>query len=150
MRDRFNAFVDRHDIAWELAMALLALVYVAVGFALDDSAFQSMVPTLESAELVLTLAFVAEFSSRFAASHDRRAYLRSHWIDLVALIPASRALRILRILRLLRLVRAFAGIYRALGHVGSLAEHRGLQSVVLSWIGVMVICCTALYFAERD
>ena len=37
MRDRFNAFVDRHDIAWELAMALLAVVYVAVGFALDDA-----------------------------------------------------------------------------------------------------------------
>ncbi len=37
MRDRFNAFVDRHDIAWELAMAFLAVVYVAVGVALDDA-----------------------------------------------------------------------------------------------------------------
>jgi voltage-gated potassium channel len=47
-------------------------------------------------------------------------------------------------------VRAFAGVYRALGHVGSLAEHRGLQTIVLSWLGVMVICCAASYFAERD
>ena len=44
MRDRFNAFVDRHDIAWELAMALLAVVYVAVGFALDDPPLQGMAP----------------------------------------------------------------------------------------------------------
>ena len=51
MRDRFNAFVDRHDVAWELAMALLAVVYVAVGFALDDEAFQSMAPTLHSGSL---------------------------------------------------------------------------------------------------
>ena len=150
MRDRFNAFIARHDMAWELGMALLAIVYVAVGFALDDAAFQSMAPTLEATELALTVVFAAEFTSRFAATRDRAGYLRAHWIDLVALIPASRGLRILRILRLLRLVRAFAGVYRALGHVGSLAAHRGLQTIVLSWLGVMVICCTALYFAERD
>lgn len=32
----FNAFVERHDVAWELGMALLAVLYVGVGFALDD------------------------------------------------------------------------------------------------------------------
>lgn len=150
MRDRYNAFIERHDIAWELAMALLAIVYVAVGFALDDPALQPMAPSLEAGELLLTGAFAAEFVSRLAASRDRRAYLRGHWIDLVALVPAARTVRILRVLRLLRLVRSFAGIYRALGHVGSLAEHRGLQTIVLSWLGVMVICCAAIYFAERD
>jgi voltage-gated potassium channel len=150
MRDRFNAFVGRHDIAWELAMALLAIVYVAVGFALDDPALEPMAPSLEAIELILTILFAAEFASRIAASLDRAAYLRGHWIDLVALVPASRGLRILRMLRLLRLVRAFAGVYRALGHVGSLAEHRGLQTIALSWLGVMAICCAAIYFAERD
>jgi voltage-gated potassium channel len=150
MRDRFNALVARHDIAWELAMALLAIVYVAVGFALDDPALQPMAPSLEAIEVVLTIVFAAEFASRIAASRNRAGYLRGHWIDLVALVPAGRALRILRILRLLRLVRAFAGVYRALGHVGPLAEHRGLQTIILSWLGVMVICTTAIYFAERD
>jgi len=41
-------------------------------------------------------------------------------------------------------------VYRALGHVGSLANHRSLQTIVLSWLGVMIICCAAMYFAERD
>lgn len=150
MRDRFNAFVERHDVAWELAMALLAIVYVAVGFALDDPALQPVASSLQATELVLTIIFAAEFASRIAASRNRAGYLRGHWIDLVALVPASRGLRILRILRLLRLIRAFAGVYRALGHVGSLAQHRGLQTIVLSWLGVMVICCAAIYFAERD
>ncbi len=150
MRDRFNAFVFRHDVAWELTTALLAIVYVAVGFALDDPALQPVAPSLELAELTLTVVFAAEFATRIAASRDRADYLRSHWIDLVALIPAGRGLRILRVLRLLRLVRAFAGVYRALGHVGPLAEHRGLQTIVLSWLGVMVICCAAIYFVERD
>jgi voltage-gated potassium channel len=150
VRDRFNAFIERHDIAWELSMALLAVVYVAVGFALDDPAFGNAAPTLEAGELLLTAIFAAEFVSRFAASRDRVGHLRGHWIDLVALIPAGRGLRILRVFRLLRLIRAFAGVYRALGHVGPLAEHRGLQTIVVSWLGVMVICCAAIYFVERD
>ena len=150
MRDRFNGFIDRHDVAWELSMALLAIVYVAVGFALDDPALQPMAPGLESVELVLTALFIGEFAARFAAARDRTAYVRGHWIDLVAIIPAARGFRILRILRLLRLIRAFAGVYRALGHVGPLTNHRPLQTIVISWLAVMVICCAALYLAERD
>jgi voltage-gated potassium channel len=149
-RNRYNAFVDRHEVAWELAMALLAIIYVAVGFALDDAAFHSMAPTLEMAELVLTLVFLTEFASRLIGARNRVAYLRGHWIDLVAIVPAARSFRIFRLFRLLRLVRAFAGVYRALGHVGSLAQHRALQTVVVSWFAVMVICCAALYIAERD
>ena len=149
MRDRYTAFIERHDVAWELAMALLAVVYVAIGFALDDPAFASTAGLLQAAELGLTVLFVLEFVSRFGASRNRSAYLRGHWIDLIALIPAAREVRILRIVRLLRLVRSFAGVYRALGHVGSLAQHRGLQIVIVSWLAVMVICCAAIYFAER-
>jgi voltage-gated potassium channel len=150
MRDRLNAFVERHDVAWELSMALLAIVYVAVGFALDDPVFQPATPNLEAAELALTLVFLTEFASRFLAARQRTTYLRVHWIDLLAIVPVARGFRILRILRLLRLVRAFAGVYRALAHIGPLANHRALQTIVLSWLGVMVICCTAIYFAERD
>src|SRR4029079_7108690 len=150
MRDRFNGFIDRHDVAWELSMALLAIVYVAVGVALADPALQPMAPGLESVELVLTALFIGEFAARFAAARDRTAYVRGHWIDLVAIIPAAGGFRILRILRLLRLIRAFAGVYRALGHVGPLANHRPLQTIVISWLAVMVICCAALYLAERD
>jgi hypothetical protein len=124
-------------------MALLAVVYVAVGFALDDPGLRPVAPSLEAGELLLTSIFVVEFASRLSASRSRAAYVREHWIDLVALIPAARQVRLLRLLRLLRLVRAFVGVYRALAHVGSLAEHRGLQTIVLSWLGVMVICCAA-------
>jgi hypothetical protein len=36
-RGRYLAFIDRHDIAWELAMAVLAVAYVVVGFAAADA-----------------------------------------------------------------------------------------------------------------
>jgi voltage-gated potassium channel len=147
MRDRFNAFVARHEVAWELGMAALAIAYVGVGFA-GDVATGSARSDLEAIGVALTAVFVAEFGVRFAATFDRPAYLRGHWLDLFALIPVARGVRVLRLLRLLRLVRAFAGVYRALQHFERMARHRGLAWLFIAWLGVMVICSAFLYTAE--
>lgn len=149
MRDRFNAFIQRHDVAWELGMAFLAVIYVAAGFALDNPA-ADVAPALQATESVLTAVFLAEFGIRLTAAYDRKRYLRGHWIDLIALIPATRGFRLARLLRLLRLIRAFAGLFRAMGHIERLAEHRGLAAIVVGWGAVMIICCAALYLVERD
>ena len=146
LRDRYLAFIARHDIAWELGMAALAVIFVIVGFAGDDP---NAGPVLAVADTALTIVFAAEFASRFGASHDRLGYLRAHWIDLVALIPVARGLRVFRLLRLLRLVRAFAGVYRSLNHVGRLTNHRGLGLLITAWLGVMVLCSAGLYIAEN-
>ena len=138
MRDRYLAFIARHEVAWELTFAGLAVAYVLVGFADETVAVQLT-------EFALTIIFAAEFATRIAASCDRRAYLRGHWIDLVALIPTIRGFRLARLLRLLRLVRAFAGVYRALNQVSALAQHRGLAWLFVTWGAVMVICSLALY-----
>jgi voltage-gated potassium channel len=148
LRDRFNAFIERHDIAWELGMGALAIVFVALGFLIDEAG-PGTKPELELVELAITVVFVAEFVSRFLAAHDRAQYLRGHWIDVVALAPPLREARVLRLLRLLRLVRAFAGVYRASMHVQGLARHRGFAWLVVAWLAVMVICSIALYAAEH-
>lgn len=147
MRQRFNQFVERHEVAWELTMAALAVLFVVVGFVSDD-ATPALVPTVEAIDLGLTAVFVAEFASRFLASYDRRGYLGSHWIDLVALIPTGRAFRLLRLIRLLRLVRAFAGFYRVLTHYERLASHGRLVGLFVAWLAVAIISSTALYIAE--
>jgi hypothetical protein len=123
MRERYLAFIARHEAAWELTFAALAIAFVIVGFAEETNLTVGV-------ELVLTAIFVAEFGSRFAASFDRSAYLRGHWIDLLALIPTTRGARLLRLLRLLRLVRAFAGIARALTTVERMARHRRRRALL--------------------
>jgi voltage-gated potassium channel len=142
IRGRYLRFVARHEARWELTFAALAILYVAVGFA-DDS---SLVATLD---FVLTAIFAVEFVSRLVASFDRVAYLRGHWIDALALIPAVRGVRVLRLLRLLRLIRAFAGVARALNTVERMANHRGLIWLLAAWSAVMVVCSLALYAAEN-
>jgi voltage-gated potassium channel len=146
-RHRFNAFIARHEVVWELAMAALAIAYVGIGFA-GDAATGPLQIYLEAVDVALTIIFVAEFASRFAATYARAAYLRGHWIDLFALIPVARGVRVLRLLRLLRLVRAFAGLYRTLEHFERMARHRGLAWLFVAWLTVMVICSAVLYTAE--
>ena len=35
LRDRYNAFIERREVAWELSFAMVALAYVATGFIED-------------------------------------------------------------------------------------------------------------------
>jgi voltage-gated potassium channel len=148
LRDRYNAFIERHDVAWELAFGFLAIFFVALGFLIDEASPATQ-PELEALEIAITVVFFIEFTTRIAAAHDRQQYLRGHWIDLVAVAPPFRWARFLRLLRLLRLVRAFAGFYRAAVHMRGVARHRGLAWLIVAWLAVMVICSIALYAAEH-
>lgn len=147
-RETYTAFVQRHEVAWELAMGALALVWVAIGFLIDQVG-EGVRPGLDIAELVLTGVFVLEFGTRLFAAHDRLQYLRGHLIDAAALIPPVRALRVLRLLRLLRLVRAFAGFYRVVLHLHGIARHRGFAWLVVAWLTVMAITSAFVYAAEH-
>jgi hypothetical protein len=147
-RDAFNGWFVTHEVAWELTMAALAVVYVALGFVADDLSAGER-PETGAAEWALTGIFVLEFGSRILAARSRSAYLRGHWIDLVTLAPPIRGARVLRLLRLLRLVRSFAGLYRAGLHIQGLARHKGFAWLLAAWLGVMALCSAWLYIAEH-
>jgi len=149
LRDRYNAFVARHAIAWELTFAALALVYVVVGFLAEDSGPETR-QAVELLESGLTAVFVFEFASRFIASRNRTRYFIGHLIDLIALLPTARGLRLFRLLRLLRLMRAFTGVFRALDDVERIAAHRVLIALVVAWLAIMVICSIAFFVVEAE
>lgn len=148
LRDAFNSWFVRHEVAWELAMAVLAIVYVALGFFVDDLPAGDR-PEIQAAELALTGIFAVEFAARILAARNRLAYLKGHWIDVIALAPPIRGARVLRLLRLLRLFRAFAGLYRAAMHLHGLARHKGFAWLLFAWVGVMALCSAWLYIAEH-
>jgi hypothetical protein len=64
-RDRFNGWFVAHEVAWELLMAALAIVYVALGLIADDvEAAAADRPEINAAELALTGIFAVEFAAR--------------------------------------------------------------------------------------
>jgi voltage-gated potassium channel len=145
---RYRSFVERHEIAWELTFAALAIVFVALAYVPVEPA-SSGEAALEAVEWLITGVFALEFFSRLTVAVDRRTYLRAHWVDLISLVPPARWLRPFRLLRLLRLLRAFAGVGRAMTRVERLAGHNGLIWLLLAWLAVMVVCSIALFIAEK-
>jgi len=145
LRDRFNDFIARHAAQWEIAFALLAVVYVGLDLAFD-TASGSTAQAVDGIEIGLTLVFAAEFFSRILASRERAKYLRDHLIDVVALLPPVRALRVLRVLRLVRIV---SGFYRASMGYAPLARHRGFLSLVVAWLTLGALSSLAFYAAEH-
>jgi voltage-gated potassium channel len=144
----YRAFIQRHEIAWELAFAGLAIVFVALAYVPVEAGGLAE-SVIETAEWVITGMFALEFGSRLFVAPNRGGYLRGHWVDLISLVPPARWLRPFRLLRLLRLIRAFAGVGRALVHVDRLARHRGLIWLLIAWLAVMMLCSIGLYIAEN-
>ena len=67
LRDGYQTFIARHEIAWELAFGALAVVYVVIGFA-GDEADAAVKPVLSGLELAITAVFVAEFATSNGAA----------------------------------------------------------------------------------
>jgi voltage-gated potassium channel len=147
IRGRYRAFVDRHEVAWELGFAALAVFFVALAFVPFDEGSQTEV-VIYALEWFITGIFIAEFVSRLWAAESRQGYVRGHWIDLISCIPPTRWLRPFRLLRLLRLVRAFAGVGRALTAAQRLAQHKGLIWLFVAWVSVMFLTSFGLYISE--
>jgi voltage-gated potassium channel len=136
-------FVRRHEMAWDLVMGVLTVVYVALAFSEDSASGPE-----GYAIWALAVLFLLEFSARCYDSTDRWAYLRSHWLDLITAvpIPGVAGLRALRLLRLLRLAR-----------VGVLVRHRlvakGWDEFAIMWPTLVlfwVASALALWLVEHD
>jgi voltage-gated potassium channel len=163
-QQRINTFVDHHQLAWDLGMAGLALVFVALMFVEDRVGTAVYERYFATPEVGITLLFVAEFTVRCYAAESRLGYLRRHWIDLIALLPAVRALRFLRafrvfrmlevlqalrILRLGALVRLLAEVERAGRRVTWIAKHNGVHVFLTVAAGLVLVGGGLVYELEH-
>ncbi len=146
-----NGFVRKHELAWDLSMAGLALVYIAAGL-FEDHPYGSLnLQTVVPVEIGITFVFLAEFSLRFYGAGSRLRYLKHHWIDLLALLPAIRYFRFLRIGRLIYVLQAARflrlGVFarflveadRIGDHIKWISRRNGAHVLLLSALGLVLI-----------
>ena len=133
---------------------VLAATFVTLALIILDSsetAHSTRDRVYEAIDLVCCAFFVADFIARFRRAHQKRAFLRRNWIDLVSSIPlvgplrAGRLLRFVRIVRLLRVGRAVRG-----EAAGSLPQ----PTVAIGYLGLVTVVVwlsagTAFYAFEH-
>jgi len=141
-RKATQSFIMRHLRAWELIMAALALLSVAVGV----SASQLGEPVvLVNIEWALTGVFALEYGVRLWAAPSRVKYFKSAIVDLISILPPVRGARLLRLLRLLRVASA---LNLALGTTRLGAQSLTILRIAVIWVAVVVISALGMYLAE--
>lgn len=150
-RAAINDFVKAHELAWDLTMAALALLYIALGLFEDHPYGALNVHTVIPLEFAITAIFLAEFCLRFYAARSRAQYLRRHWIDLLALLPSIRYLRFLRlgrlfyllqaarVLRLGVLIRFLVESDRVANQIRWIAQRNGVHVFLLAALGLVTV-----------
>jgi len=148
VRDRINQWFESHEVAWEIFMVVLAVVFVVL-------AFLPRRDVLTFTEAVISIVFVSEFTVRIVAARSRRHYLLHHWMDLVALLPAlpgyhnATVARMARLLRLLMILRLLGAMDRMTNHIRGVTAQPGL-TYLIAMITVMVLAIAGIdYFVER-
>ncbi len=141
LRTSINEFFVRYDVLWEALMGILVVVWLLLGA-------EPRGPIGRFGSDAITVFFALEFSVRFLAAYEHRAYFRSHWIDAVTLLPMLRGFRLLRLLRLLRLVRATRGLTNAVGILEYLAGDLTIKLLFTLWFSITVIASLLFYIAE--
>ncbi len=162
LRRVINDFVARHELAWDLTLGVLAILFVVAGTFEDHPLGPFNEYTALPVEVGITTIFALEFCVRALAAESRARYLRAHWIDLLALLPAIRFLRLLRLgrvvyllraARLLRLgifVRFLAQADRVANQVSWIAKRNGVHVALLAALALVVIGGTAVWELEHS
>ncbi len=156
LRKLIQQFFDRHEVAWEIFMMVLAVIYVITGFLPVWIRFsREGYYILNAASWGITGFFILEFVVRFSVAPSRKVYLKGHWLDLVSIVPPVRWLRlgrVLRVLRILRVVRAAKALHSldVLGtDIINFGEMNGLIWMLLTLLLIMLALSGVLFFSEH-
>ena len=141
-RESVHSFVMRHLRAWELSMAALALISVAVGLGASQLGEPE---TLVNLEWALTGVFTAEYGLRLWSAPSRTKYFKSAILDLVSILPPVRGARLLRLIRLLRVA---SDLNSALGTTRLSTQALTIARIAVVWVAVVVISALGMYLAE--
>jgi voltage-gated potassium channel len=141
-RQYVQSFIARHLRAWELSMAALAMISVAIGLGASQLGEPD---TLVAMEWLLTGVFMVEYGIRLWAAPSRVKYFKSALLDLISILPPVRGARLLRLLRLLRVA---SDLNSALGTTRLGAQSLMIIRIAVVWVAVVVTSALGMYLAE--
>lgn len=151
-RQRLEA-LQRVERRLELPMALLGFAWLAL---LTVDLVRGLSPMLQAVNDAIWITFLLHFALEFALAPRKLAYLRSHWLTVVALaLPALRIVRFARLLRgarglsRLRLLRIVTSLNRGLRSLGAAMRRRGFGYVLALTVLVTLAGSAGMYAFER-
>jgi len=151
-RERYELLSQIDDWS-DLPLAILGFVWLAL---LVIELIWGLTPLLEMATTIIWIIFILDFAIEIVLAPDKKAFLRSNWLMVIALIvPAFRAFRIIQVLRYARaargltLTRMVTSLNRGMKALRMSMGRRGLGYVVLLTSLVTLAGSAGIYTFER-
>ncbi len=151
-RERYELLSQIDDWS-DLPLAILGFVWLAL---LVIELVWGLTPLLEMATTIIWIIFILDFAIEIVLAPDKKAFLRSNWLMVIALIvPAFRAFRIIQVLRYARATRGLAltrmvtSLNRGMKALRMSMGRRGLGYVVLLTSLVTLAGSAGIYTFER-
>jgi len=139
-------------------LALLSIFLVVLG---NIMLHRGRVPVgVYSVDLFICVVFALEFAKRLRASEARGAFLRKHWYESIAMIPAlaldllvglpvlSAGLRALRLVRFVRVVLVAVRLRRTFAIADRFAERSHLLYLVVITAGIVLAAAFSVLAIE--
>ncbi|MBY5981340.1 potassium channel family protein [Ferrimonas balearica] len=133
----------------ELGMMLLSLFSVIVVLTIVFSdPDRETVRLLIKIDFAICMIFILNFFYGLWRATDRKLYLRTHWIDLVASIPVVEQLRFVRIFQILRVVRLIRMSRSVLAPLLKQKRETTLTSLLLAMITIITFSSVLILLVE--
>ncbi|MBU1106006.1 MAG: NAD-binding protein [Candidatus Riflebacteria bacterium] len=145
-------FIDSSFFGVSLMVLILlsvVLIIVEVFITLPSNQLE----IVQSANDCLTLIFIIELSMRWLVSASTSSFLKTFWIDIIAVMPMFRIFRIGRILRILRLFRVFSigsTFQRRFTFLSKIFESRLVEFGIISSFAIFAIVFGAVGLAQFE
>ena len=149
-----NRDTVKHVYDWfMLTLSLYVVVVLALSIVADWR--EEIQQTLDRGDTAICVVFLADWFYFLVKAENKRKYVFSHFVDLVASIPYVEVLRAFRIARAVRIVRALRllrGLKGAIPLVRTMTKNR-MRSALAVYVSattvVFLYCSLGVYNFER-
>ncbi|QLE86845.1 ion transporter [Shewanella sp. Scap07] len=135
---------------FELAMMVLSLISVIVVLMISFGSFDN-----ETNRLLMIIdasicsIFIVYFFVRLYQAEDKKHYIKFHWIDLVASIPAIEPLRMARIFQVLRIIRLLRMTQSLIGPLLKQRRQATVASLLLATVTILTMSSIMILIIEN-
>lgn len=113
---------------------------------------------VHEASLFIWLVLVVDYCGHLALASDRRRFARTHWIELIAILPLDFIFeeqtfglaRVLRLARFIRLIRAGVLLWRLSAPVAGVLKTNGLAYVLVFLVGLVLTGGVLIWAVEPE
>ena len=144
---------------YDIVLMFLALLSVVIVLAENRVSFSTQqLQLINAIDTGIWILFVADYFTRLALAEEKKEFVKTHIIELVAILPFNellkglRAFRILRsakALRLLRITRLVSYFGRALNYADDFTGRHNFRYVLLLTSGIILLGAGMIVFFEK-